>query len=381
MTTTTTPQQLHQQQQMRIALSEIPSRLEALRFASGGATTPTTAPNRHSPNEPTPATIFNTPHLLDNTTNVALSQDNMSPMPSPDELIIRQRGRRRFNTCLSPDAGSTPLRMPFQRTPTKVPLSTSMILRSSPRKRLTMGSTPPAPESPVMASPTKAKQQLWPPGTPLAKKLRLDGEDSNKPIAQMNGETPLPMLLKGMSQQQLIELIVEELVAGDTKTEERLRSRLPIPDINPLEEELLHAKRQIFRSLPTSRLCKKTDSSAYSRAALHLSEFKRLLCGHAKQLYDSGNWDALLDYITMAWPIVRATPYWDSATHNVMRRQCFKLLACHCIAALKNGGARLGTIRLHAVERNLLEWTRDYEDVQSCLSALNKAISKGRATL
>ncbi|XP_018801000.1 PREDICTED: uncharacterized protein LOC108976393 [Bactrocera latifrons] len=384
MTTETTPHQQHQQQQIRIALSEIPSRLEALRFVSGGATTPTATPNRYSPNEPTPATLFNTPHLLDNTTNVALSQDNiLSPMPSPDEMIIRQRGRRRFNNGLSPDVGNTPLRMPFQRTPTKVPLSTSMILRSSPRKRLTMGSTPPAPEPPVMPSPTKAKQQLWPTGTPMAKKLRLGGEDGNsgKPIAQMNEEMPLPLLLQGMSQQQLINLIVGELVAGDAKTEESFRSRLPMPDINPLEEELLHAKRQIFRSLPTSRLCKKTDSSAYSRASLHLSEFKRLLSAHTKQLYDSGNWDALLDYVTMAWPIVRATPHWDSATHNVIRRQCFKLLACHCIASLKNGGQRLGMARLHETERNLREWTRDYEDVQSCLSALNKAIAKGRATL
>ncbi|XP_054735196.1 uncharacterized protein LOC129242534 [Anastrepha obliqua] len=384
MTTATTPQQQYPQEHIRFVLSEIPSRLEALHFTNGGATTPTGAPNRHSPNEPTPATIFANPHPVDNATNVPHSHDNiLVPIPSPDEMIIRQRGRRRFNNAPSPDTGNTPLRMPFQRTPTKVPLSTSMILRSSPRKRLTMGSTPPAPEPPIMPSPTKAKQKLWPPGTPLVKKLRLESEDGvcNKPIAQINGETPLPVLLQGMSQQQLIELIVDELVAGDPKTEERLRIRLPMPDIDPLEEELLHAKRQIFRSLPTSRLCKKTDSSAYSRAALHLSEFKRLLSGHTKQLYDSGNWDALLDYVTVAWPIVRATPHWDSAAHNVMRRQCFKLLACHCIAALKNGGLRLGTMRLHETERNLVEWARDYEDVQSCQSTLSKVISKGRVTL
>ncbi|XP_067612667.1 uncharacterized protein [Eurosta solidaginis] len=379
MTTATSPQQ----QQLRIALSEIPSRMEALRFVSGGATTPTAAPNRHSPDEPTPATLFNTPHLLDNTTNVALSQDNiLSPMPSPDEMIIRQRGRRRFNAAASPETGSTPLRMPFQRTPTKIPLSTSMILRSSPRKRLTMGSTPPAPDPPVMPSPTKAKQQLWPTGVPQVKKMRFGcEEEEDKPIAQLNKATPLPMLLQGMSQQQLIGLIVNELVAGDIRVEDRLRTRLPMPDINPMEEELLHAKRQIFRSLPTSRLCKKTDSSAYSRAALHLAEFKRLLSTHSKQLYDSGNWDALLDYVTMAWPIVRATPHWDNTTHNVVRRQCFKLLACHCIAALKNGGIRLGTKRLHEIERNLCDWMRDYEDVQSCQSALNKVFAKGRATL
>ncbi|XP_004522183.1 uncharacterized protein LOC101449926 [Ceratitis capitata] len=379
MTTETSPDE-HQQQEIRLALSEIPSRLEALHFVTADARTPATVPNHQGRDEPT--SIFNSysPHL-DNITNIALfHNEDQTPMPSPDEIIISQRGRRRFNNGSSPDSGSTPLRMPFQRTPTKVPLSTSMILRSSPRKRLTMGSTPPEPEPTVMPSPTKPRQRLWRQGLPPAKKLRMI-EEGGKPIAQLNEETPLSLLLQGMSQQQLIRLIVGDLVAGDAETELRLRTRLPMPDINPMEEELLHAKRQIFRSLPTSRLCKKTDSSAYSRAALHLNEFKRLLTAHTKQLYDSANWDALLDYVTMAWPILRATPHWDSATHNVTRRQCFKLLACHCLAAVKNGGPLLGMVRLQATDKNLRDWARDFDDIQSCQSALSKAISKGRATL
>lgn len=43
----------------------------------------------------------------------------------------------------------------------------------------------------------------------------------------------------------------------------------------PMEEEVIHSKKNIFRSLPSSRITSKTDSSAYSRAALHLTEFKR----------------------------------------------------------------------------------------------------------
>lgn len=42
-------------------------------------------------------------------------------------------------------SANSPMRNPLQRTPTKMPLSTNMILRSSPHKRLTMGSTPPEP--------------------------------------------------------------------------------------------------------------------------------------------------------------------------------------------------------------------------------------------
>ncbi|GBP14404.1 hypothetical protein EVAR_68979_1 [Eumeta japonica] len=62
----------------------------------------------------------------------------------PDEVIIRQRGRRRPLMDWTPEqaaaSNSSAVRNPFQRTPTKMPLSTNMILRSSPRKRLTMGS-------------------------------------------------------------------------------------------------------------------------------------------------------------------------------------------------------------------------------------------------
>ncbi|KAM7358740.1 uncharacterized protein ACRADG_003602 [Cochliomyia hominivorax] len=363
-------------QNTRIALAD---RLEALRVA----TTPT---NANRPNDPTPASIFAS-SLMDNTTNVALAQDFESLIPSPDELIIRQRGRRRPLMDWTPEQAAattnSSIRNPFQRTPTKMPLNTNMILRSSPRKRLTMGSTPPEPGMCFGAninSPTKhnAKQQLWP-GSPLVKRSRLC--DDEKPMAQLNQELPLATLLQGLSQQQLIELIVGKLVANNPKAETELRAQLPKPDIESMEQELLHAKRMIFKSLPTSRLCKKTDSTAYTRAALHLNEFKRLLTQHTKQLHDSAHWDALLDYIFVAWPCVKATPNWDNATHNTIRKQCFKLLTCNCMAAVKCGGMHLGSSRLHTLERSLREWSQDYEDVLSCINTLNKALSKGRTSL
>ncbi|XP_005187072.2 uncharacterized protein LOC101897643 [Musca domestica] len=354
------------QNNTRIALAD---RLEALRVA----TTPSTRPS-----DPIPASIFAS-SLMDNTTNVAL-QDYEGHIASPDELVIRQRGRRRPLMDWTPEQ-ATNIRNPFQRTPTKMPLSTNMILRSSPRKRLSMGSTPP---EPMMmnsnSSPHKlnAKQQLWPGSPSAAKKLRLGDEE--RPMAQINEEIPLATVLQGFSQQQLIDMIVGK-VAGDAKAEAELRAKLPMPDIEKMEQDLLHAKRMIFKSLPTSRLCKKTDSTAFTRAALHLSEFKRLLTHHTKQLHDSGHWDALLDYIFMAWPCVKATPNWDNATHNAVRKQCFKVLTCGCMAAVKFGGLRLGTQRLQTLEKNLKEWSQDYEDVMSCVNTLSKAFTKGRTSL
>uniref|UniRef100_A0A6P4E0Y0 Uncharacterized protein LOC108037884 n=1 Tax=Drosophila rhopaloa TaxID=1041015 RepID=A0A6P4E0Y0_DRORH len=371
--------------QTRMALAEIPDRLEALRMAN----TPTNA-NRRTPDEPTPAAIINTPNAngglglrVDNDVNVVQAQDFVfSPLPSPDELVIRQRGRRRFTTTFSPDkvnggggsggaSGGSSMRSPFQRTPTKnLQLTSGMILRSSPRKRLTMGSTPPEPTPMETYSPIKmaTTKQLWP-GTPIVKKLKMD----DRPVGQTNTDATLPSLLQGLSQDQLIELIMNNLKAASD--EDEIRRQLPTPDISSLEQELHHAKRLIFKSLPTSRLCKKTDAAAYSKASMHLNEFKRVLQSQAKRLHDSTHWDALVDYVTVAWQCVASTPNWESHAHNAVRRQCFKLLACSCYAAIKHGGMRLGQTRLETLERNLREWSKDYEDVLSCVNALQRTLN------
>lgn len=49
---------------------------------------------------------------------------------------------------------------------------------------------------------------------------------------------------------------------------------MPSPDLDPLEERLVELKRNIYKSLPNSRLTSKTDSPAYSRAAIHVLAFK-----------------------------------------------------------------------------------------------------------
>ncbi|KAH8361502.1 hypothetical protein KR084_006190 [Drosophila pseudotakahashii] len=372
--------------QTRMALAEIPDRLEALRMAN----TPTNA-NRRTPDEPTQAAVINTPNAngglglrVDNDVNVVQAQDFVfSPLPSPDELVIRQRGRRRFTTTFSPDkvnggggagggaSGGSSMRSPFQRTPTKnLQLTSGMILRSSPRKRLTMGSTPPEPTPMDTYSPIKmaTTKQLWP-GTPIVKKLKME----DRPVGQTNSDASLPSLLQGLSQEQLIALIMNNLKSATDEGE--IRRQLPTPDISSLEQELHHAKRLIFKSLPTSRLCKKTDAAAYSKASMHLNEFKRVLQSQAKRLHDSTHWDALVDYVTMAWQCVASTPNWESHAHNAVRRQCFKLLACSCYAAIKHGGMRLGQPRLEALERNLREWSKDYEDVLSCVNALQRTLN------
>ena len=140
-------------------------------------------------------------------------------------------------------------------------------------------------------------------------------------------------------------------------------------------------KRNIFKSLPSSRLCKKTDSVAYSRASIHLAEMKTLITKQSTKLNDGMHWDALIDYSIIAWNYVRSTPIWDNNSHNTTRKQCFKLLANNVLNSLKNGGLRLGTTRLQTFERTIKEWAKDYEDALALVSMLNKVFLKYRTSL
>lgn len=282
-------------------------------------------------------------------------------------MIIRQRGRRR-SINWSPDKipSSTAAMLSILQTPTK---STPMTLRSSPRKRLHLDG---AASSSVMLSPQsfgqsprKAMRTPQVAGTqtftPPTKRLRF----TDSPIAQLNQKTPLSKILKGLSQSQLIN-VIQELVNNEPSVEQKIRSNLPTPDIKPMEEQLIQLKKNIFKSLPTSRLVKNTDSVGHSRAATHLTTFKKTVVDQSHQLQESENWDALLDYCLMAWPIVRATPIWDNKTHNSVRRSCFKILSWHCLCAVKTAGLNLGEQRLKDLLNQMATMKADCDDISSC---------------
>lgn len=239
-----------------------------------------------------------------------------------------------------------------------------MILRSSPRKRLHLnGVTSPMSPQPNLQSPRKVmRTQTSTPQSHIPPK-RLCITES--PIAQQNQKTPLAKILKGLSQAQLIN-VIQELVDDEPGIETKIRTNLPIPDIKPMEEQLAQLKKNIFRSLPTSRLVKNTDSVGHARAATHLSTFKKTIVDQSQQLNESENWDALVDYCLMAWPIVRATPIWDNKTHNSVRRSCFKIMSWHCLCALKSGGTALGEKRLTDLLNQMALMKADCDDIGSC---------------
>lgn len=255
-----------------------------------------------------------------------------------------------------------------------------MTLRSSPRKRLYNPDG-----SCILMSPFRSdKQQTQSPRrtnrfltslsadyTPQTKRLRI----ADIPMSQRNEKTPLNKILKGLTNNQLIQ-IIQTLVNNEPGLETKIRSNLPMPDIKPMEEPLATLKKNIFKSLPTSRLVKSTDSVSYSRASTHLAAFKKAIVDQSRVLNDSEHWDALLDYCLMAWNFVRATPVWDNTSHNAMRRNCFKILSWQCLTALKTGGIYLGESRLIEFYSRIQNMKDDCDDIGSCQIYLDDLLEK-----
>lgn len=337
--------------QTRSALSEIPARMGMLTVADeaataiGDALTPMNARLNFG--------LWNV--------NMNLPASYISPSPSPDELIIQQRGRRRVPVTWSPDIDATKQSAEIMRDCTPVkgsgpnsPLKNAVTRRSTPRKRLMLS------DPKEICSPDKTKTR--PNASPNPKKTRVER------VGLRSFSGPLHAALKGLSQEQLID-VISSLVDKHPTLENEIKESLPAPDLKPLEERLNYLKKNIFKSLPNSRLTSKTDSPAYSRAATHVTAFKKCVLDQGRTLLDSQHWDAVMDYVFLAWSYVRATPLWDNPPHNAARRQCFKALASQCMTALKKG--IWTSEQASGLKEKLGGFVTDSEDIHSCLRQLN----------
>lgn len=249
---------------------------------------------------------------------LSLSNISSSHTPSPDEMVIQARGRRQVPLIFSPDL--TPLRQQMQRTKLTGQAHASRLslpanLRMSPRKRLILNDSPSNLSSPLFSP--------HPPMSPLAKKVKLDGEAVDPATA-----------VKSLTHEQLVELVAN-LIKVHPEIREDVRSLTPPPDLAAMEERLNQFKRNIYKALPNTRLESKTDSLAYSRVNQHLLVFRREVLEDIKRLQDGEQWTALVDFTILAWGYVQATPVWDNPTHNNMRKSCFKSLAAACLTGLK----------------------------------------------
>lgn len=333
----------------RPVLAEIPARMGLPPLQRVGTPLGMTVTRRNALN----------PGLIDSpATNIPDSY--LSPRMSPDEAMIQQRGRRRVPIIWSPEKA-------FYASPHKTPTKaiSAMTLRSSPRKRSLMKELSDVPAEQQMASPS-SKRSTPAKGSPShAKRMRFEDGSINR----KNRDVPLETLLVGLSQDQLISMITG-MVRGNARLEETIRNELPVPDLAPLEEQLSYQKKNISKSLPATRLVSKTDSPAYARCQVHLAAFKKTLVEQSQTLHNAKHWDALLDYVPMAWGYVRSTPVWDNHAHNAVRRHCFKILAYHATSALKHGLMGLGAERVQRFEQKLKTMAADCEDINDCAAYL-----------
>ncbi|XP_054264374.1 uncharacterized protein LOC128987517 [Macrosteles quadrilineatus] len=323
----------------RSALAEIPARMGAITFADNA--TPVTRHQNH------PFTANGHPNLF----NIPASY--ISPSPSPDELVIQQRGRRKMPVTWSPDIDyrkreSAPATR--ERTPVKMsPNSKHLVLRSSPRKRLLLNDP-----KEMCLSPEKKKA-----ASPNPKKLKIAPVDSS----------PVDLALKALTSEQLIS-IIQNVISNHPDLEEEIKQNMPAPDLEPLEERLNELKHNIYKSLPNSRLTSKTDSPAYSRAAIHVLAFKKCVLEQGRKLVESQQWTAVIEYTQMAWRYVRATPLWDNPPHNAARRQCFKTLAVQCMTAFKRS-SQLTPADCEELYTKMESFGADSDDFQTVLKFLD----------
>merc|ERR1719340_267007 len=234
--------------------------------------------------------------------------DSFGQSGSPDEQVIQARGRRQVPLTFSPDVNTTPLRQQMARAKLAAMSQAGGRLmlpqshtRTSPRKRLTLSDSPPSSSSSSCIStvftPSPDKLKI----SPLSKKVKVDPSLQN---------TSPETAIKGLSHSQLIDLVTGILAKHpDLVTE--VDTMIPAPDLAPLEEKLHYLKRNICKALPSTRLESKTDSMAYNRVSLHLVAFKKGLMEGLRTLLDSHHWIPAIDYVVLAWAMVKATPLWS----------------------------------------------------------------------
>jgi len=303
------------------------------------------------------------------------------------------------------------------------PNSVSRLLlptRTSPRKRLTLTDSPPTSNTPSTSSPNSTSSPSVGAGgagdskskraSPISKRYRANtaaaataqqlflqeqqltdslnnatsnagsSPDTTGTSSVLSSSTIQPdpaTLLKGLSRDQMVTLLTG-LMEKRPEVKEDIRNLMPEPDLAAMEDHLNYLKRNIFKSLPNSRLESKSDSMAYNRVSTHLAAFKKAVVDQGKRLVEAQSWVSVLDHAVMAWTYVRSTPVWDNAPHNNARRQCFKALAANALQAIKKG---VWTAETAAdVRDRMSSMEKDSEDVGLCIKQLDLIINNGNET-
>ncbi|XP_026671272.1 uncharacterized protein LOC108627208 isoform X2 [Ceratina calcarata] len=296
-------------------------------------------------------------NAMDNFLNSRHGSESWSPAPSPDEMVIQKRGRRRRTIVWSPDLDTCKRNSLFSlsakdRTPVKSPSKSTMVLRSTPRKRLALGDT----NESQFTTPDKKKK---PQSTSDINEKYFNGN-------LLNG-------LRGLSHDQLVQMIVDlvsmqedGLLNGNEKIRNILLKKMPVADIQPLIDALNNLKQNIRVLIVPSNL----EESLDDHARIHLDAFQKAIVDQAKRLVESQHWISVMHYVYAAWNITKQLHEWDNQVLCNLTHKCFKNLTHFCSLALKKGNFPATVLDMFA--ERLETMVVDFEDLKVCLQLINE---------
>ncbi|CAN9498210.1 unnamed protein product [Ophioblennius macclurei] len=134
-----------------------------------------------------------------------------------------------------------------------------------------------------------------------------------------------------LSTQQLVQLIRSLILVEQSKD-----SRVATLDLKSLQEDLQQKKASVYRSIPYSRFGSNRDAHCYRKAYPHLLAFTVSCQEWGQVLLRNQEWDSVLEHSLMAWRYTSELPQWDTADHNVLRDQCYSMLAAQALDALRH---------------------------------------------
>ncbi|OQR78902.1 hypothetical protein BIW11_02644 [Tropilaelaps mercedesae] len=240
--------------------------------------------------------------------NLNLERMRLHPtVLSPDEEVIRQRGRRSFEP-------HSPINMARYNThnasPMKKVKSPAKVLQfRSPRKRLQMdiaegaGSSPRTPPSPAKRFRVELPHDL--------------DERPSDPVTQLHS------LNKGQLKGLLQRAMLDETVRT------QLAPHISVPDLARMETKLQQRLRAVQAAQRGTGRHQSLPSPPKFAKKLHpiLDEFRQKIASHVESLLKGEQWISGVEYVLLAWPYVRQLPEWREQVQNRSRLACFKLLA------------------------------------------------------
>ncbi|XP_043787061.1 uncharacterized protein LOC122711932 isoform X2 [Apis laboriosa] len=292
---------------------------------------------------------------MDNFLNSRHGSESWSPAPSPDELVIQKRGRRRRTIVWSPDLDTCKRNSLFSssskdRTPVKSPSKSTMILRSTPRKRLSLADN--------------SESQFT---TPDKKKKLQNLLDTNNSQKYFTGN--LVNGLRGLSHNQLVHMIMDlvsmqedGLLHNNDKIRNILLKKMPMADIQSLIDILNNLKQNIQASIEFS------DLNGLSN--IHLDAFHKAIIDQGKRLVESQHWISVMHYVYAAWNITKQLNEKEYQSICNLTHKCFKNLTHFCSQALKKGNFTSTVLDMFADRLDAM--VEDYEDLKVCLQLINE---------